>query len=178
MPYQPHKFYVLSPHPKEPMPRHVAVTALVVSATALSLTSCSQSSDDPSTNAVETTTPAVPIVEVDTKNTSGYAMLNGFEILPANSPAICTRQQERMTVILGNIGSKTVASAIIDAGKVTDVTISDPEDTLTLTAGAGTATLTQQGPVFTLEGQAPGVRKANTQSGEMPMTFLMTFECP
>ncbi|MDU0479768.1 lipoprotein LpqH [Staphylococcus chromogenes] len=142
------------------------------------LASCGSDSSDPSTSAAETTTPVVPTISVDTKNTTGYAMLNGYVILPANSPAICTKQEDKLTVILGDVGSQTAASAIINAGQVTDVTINDPEDTLTLTGGNGHATLTKEGPVFTLSGEAPGVRRASLTSGEIPMTFEMSFECP
>lgn len=159
------------------MGRRQACAAALI-AVGLTASACGKDAEDPATTAAETTTPAVSVIAVDTTNTSGYAMLNGYVILPAGSPAICTKREQATTVILGEVGGKTAASAIIDGDRVTDVTISDPEDTLTFTGANGSAQLTRDGLRFTLSGEAPGVRKASVQSGEMPMTFEMSFDCP
>lgn len=108
----------------------------------------------------------------------GSALLNGYPVLPTGTAALCTKQGTKTTVIIGDPGSKSAASAILEGDQATNVTITDPEDTASFYAEHGQAHVTKDGEVVTIEGDALGVRKNAVEQGEFPMPFSMSFICP
>lgn len=153
-------------------------TALACCLLSLSTAGCSkdnvQTGDEPQTPSESTRPNSSP---TQSTHATGSAYLNGIQILPPGTTAVCATHGKVTTMIIGDMPSKSAASVIIDDKGVRALSISDAEDAVEFTDHAIQVEMTTVDGVTTISGEAEGTRVYSGQTQLFPMTFIITASC-
>lgn len=144
----------------------------------LTLTGCSQDSGQHSGgDANKPTSKPTPVENTQQVTTTGSAFLNGYQIVPEGTQAVCATHEGSTTVIIGEMPSKNAASAIIDARGVQALSVVDAEDAVEFTDYSYPANVERQDGVITISGEIEGTRMLGGQPQRVPMTFVINAAC-
>lgn len=108
---------------------------------------------------------------------TGSAFLNGYQILPAGTKAVCAKHEDTTTIIVGDMPSKNAASVIIDGQGVRALSIADAEDNVEFTDHSVPVEVTHQEGSTTISGHAEGTRVYDKRTQLMDMTFIVNVAC-
>lgn len=122
-------------------------------------------------------TTAVPQDNTQGIAATGSAFLNGFQILPAGTTAVCAKHEDTTTIIIGDMPSKNAASVIMDGKGVRALSIADAEDNVEFTDYSVPVEVTSADGLTTISGQAEGTRVYGSQTQQLDMTFIITVTC-
>ncbi|QGU01458.1 hypothetical protein CKALI_02865 [Corynebacterium kalinowskii] len=128
--------------------------------------------------ASQATASAIPHNATQQQESTGSAYLNGYQILPAGTHAVCSTFGETRTVIIGDMPSKNAASFIMDGRGVRALSIADAEDSVEFTEYTVPVQVTHENGILTVSGQAEGTRMLSGKSQLLPMTFVVSVACP
>ncbi|MEJ5928634.1 lipoprotein LpqH [Corynebacterium sp. H128] len=124
--------------------------------------------------------PAAPIIPTNSTqevSTTGSAFLNGYQILPTGTSAVCATHEGTRTIIVGDMPSKSAASVIMDERGVKALSIADAEDNVEFTDYSVPVEISTTDGVTTVTGKAEGTRVQGTSNKKIQMTFVITAEC-
>ncbi|MFV8381942.1 lipoprotein LpqH [Corynebacterium hindlerae] len=142
------------------------------------LTACATNEEKVATNLEkQDPAPVAPANTTQSQQSTGSAFLNGYQVLPSGTPAVCATHGKTTTIILGEMPAKNAASVIIDGQGVQTLSISDAEDAVEITNHAIPVELTRADGVTTVSGTAEGTRVIGNQSQRLDMTFVITAAC-